>query len=209
MNNLDGYIKNRLKIEKVNVICNLLFWILNLVFLQLAINMLTKIIYSGRSKWLINALKEEMKNDAFIVNQTESIIISMTVILFVVVAFSLATLVLYRNIQLRNMLVQFGVYTTVGYSKKKIVHIGIREAIFNIVVAIPVSLLFTDMAWRLLSKNELIKTLLLLMENKWWMDMLSYIISLCLMTVTLFIHTGWYVHKSNKKGIRYMLGKGI
>lgn len=206
---MNSYIYNKRKQEKVMSICSILFWILNFVFLQLSVNMFIKIIYSGNSNWFEEAAQKEALNDEFFLNRTKLIMDTVIIILAAVVLFSIVTVILFRKIQLKNMLTQMGVYTVIGYSRKKILGITLLDVVADIIIAFPVSVVLSVIVWMKLSKEEMISALLTVMGNKWWMDIISYIICVAIVMMVIIIYSIIFIYKSTKKGISYMLGKGI
>lgn len=203
------YIFNKRKQEKAISICSIFFWIINFVFLQLSVNMFMKIFYSANSDWFEVAAQKEALNDEFFLNRTELIMNTIVIILVAVVAFSMITVILLRKLQLKNMLTQMGVYVVVGYSRKKIVGIAMVDVIADMIIAFPISIILSSVVWAVLAKNEMIAALLEVMGNKWWMDIVTYILCVVIMLIVMLIYSVIFVKNSTQKGVSYMLGKGI
>lgn len=206
---MKNYLYNKRKQERAMSIFSLIFWVLNFVFLQLSVNMMFKVIYSGNTDWFEVAANKEALNDEFFLNRTELIMNTVIVILVAVVVFSVMTVILFRNVQLKNMLTQMGVYTVIGYSKKKIVKIAMLDVVVDMLIAFPISLIISAVAWKKIAGYEMISALLEVMGNSWWMDACVYVVCVILMLAAVYIYSMVFVNKSLKKGVSYMLGKGI
>ncbi len=206
---MNSYIKNKRKTEKVVSILSICFWIINFVFLEISLNMFLKIISAGTSSWFDSAAKQEVSNDPFFIQRTDLIMTSMIVVLLVIIAFSAVTVVLIRNMQLKNMYTQMGVYVVVGYSKKRIYNICIMEPFADIIIAFPVSILLSAIVWKQLSKVDTIHSLLLLIGDSGWWDVLAYVIAALFIILVVLVHARIFINKSIKNGIRFMLGKGV
>ncbi len=209
VNGLDSYIKNKRKQEKVVSILSIVFWILNFIFVELSVNMLLKIVTAGNSDWFAEAAKREVTNDPFIMNRSEMIINTILVVLLVIVSFSVVTIVLIRKMQLKNMLTQMAIYIISGYDKRKVFEICMLEPISDMLVAFPVSVVFSIGIWSGISKTEMIATLLKIMNNSVWLDLSAYVMCAGFMILVTAVHTLFFIKISVKKGIRYMLGKGV
>lgn len=204
-----SYIKNKKKIDKSMSVYSFIFWIINFIFAQISINMLLKIITASREKWFNEAVQAEIQDDPFFASRTEMIVGTVIVVMVAVIVFSMVTVILFRNMQLRNMLTQMGVLTTIGYNKRQIYRFCMMEPMADIVVAFPVSVVVSYLIWLAIGKTKVVSKLMVLMNNHITMDIISYVLCGMLMIVVIMLHTRHYVEVNLKKGIRYMLGKGI
>lgn len=205
----NSYIKNKRKMDKSISRYSLLFWIINFIFVQISINILLKIITANRQKWLAEAVYVEMERDPLFEARKEMIVGTVVVIMVAVMIFSMVTLILFRNIQLRNMMIQMGVLTTLGYDKKNIYKFCMQEPFFDMIAALPISIVISAILWFFIGRMEVVRKLMELMNDNIALDVLSYILCSLIMLATVMLHMGYFINKSLKKGIRYMLGKGI
>lgn len=203
------YIWCKKKMEKAISICGLLFWIVNLVFFQVSINMLVKILYSSKTDWFQIAAEKESLEDDFFLDRIEFIMNTITLILIAVVLFSMITLILFRKIQLKNMLTQMGVYRVAGYSKVKITGISVIDVLVDIVVAFLASIMLSNVTIKIVSSNELMSMIMEVTEFSVVTDLLIYTICMLLMLMVVIVYSYIFVCGSIKKGVSYMLGKGI
>lgn len=203
------YIKNKRKIDKVVGFLSIAFWILNFTFAQVCINMFLKIITVERSYWFESSLKYELTTDPFILQRTELLVGLMMLIMSIILFFSLLSVVLFRNMQLKNSIAEQGIYRVLGYNKKEMLDICMVEPIADMVVALPISLLTSAVTWNVLSKNKEISFMMQMMNNNIWLDISSYIMVAGIMILVTIIHTKIFLERSLKKGIRYMLGQGV
>ncbi len=206
---MGSYIKNKFVLEKISVILGVIFWIVNFTFVQMCVNMFAKIISAGTSSWFDEALKREVTSDPFIINKTELLMHMLIAILVAIIVFSIASIILFRNIQLKNMLSQFGIYRVLGYNKRELLVIGMIEPELNMLIALPISLFLSVIVWEALKNVEMMNVLLHLMDSDLWLDVLSYILCAVIMSLVTIIHTKIFIDKVEKKGISYMLGKGV
>lgn len=203
------YIISKRKVGKLVSILNLIFWIINFVFVELSVNMLIKIINAGNSVWFDKVAKQELTNDPFFINRADTIMEMVIFVLVIVILFSVVTIVLFRNIQLKNMLSQMGMYRVLGYSKQKLFGVCMLEPIADMIIAFPVSIVLSIIIWGSLSNVEVITFLLKLMNNTMSMDIVAFCVCAVFVIVITAIHTKIFMERSLKKGIRYMLGKGV
>ena len=203
------YIKNKRKIEKVVGCLSIAFWILNFTFSQVCINMFLKIITVEKSYWFESSLKYELTTDPFILQRTELLVGLMILIMIIIIFFSLLSVVLFRNMQLKNSIAEQGIYRVLGYNKKEMLDICMIEPIADMVVALPISLLTSTITWNLLSKNKEVSFMMQMMNNSIWLDISSYVMVAGVMVLVTVIHTKIFLERSLKKGIRYMLGQGV
>lgn len=206
---VNSYIKNKRNVEKVVSVLSICFWTLNFVFAELSINMFMKIISAKTSTWLDDAAKKEMTNDPFFISRTEMIMDSLGFVLAVIITFSSVTIILIRKMQLKNMLNQMGMYIVLGYNRRRVFDICMIEPIADMAIAFPVSLVISIVVWNRLSKLEMISSMLKLMDNSVSLDIANYIMCAGVMFLVTAIHTRLFIDRSMKKGIRYMLGKGV
>ncbi len=206
---MKSYIINKWKIEKYTRILTVIFWIINFMFLGVSANMLVKIILAGTSRWFDEAAIRAVSNDPFFIQRSELILISMVIVLIVVICFSAISVVLFRSTQLKNMYTQIGVYIVIGYDRKLLFKICMTETITDMIIAFPVSIVFSLLIWNKLSENDTIKSLLLLLESNWWIDIAAYMVAIIFMQVVVVMHTRIFIKQSIRKGIRYMLGNGV
>lgn len=201
--------KNKRKLNKAISILNIVFWCVNLVFLETSVNMLIKIISVGKSKWFDMAAKQEMTQNPLFLYRTDTIMCLIEFIMVVVVFFSCFTVFIFRKFQLRNSLCNLAIYRVLGYDKKTLIRISMQELLADMIVAFPVSVIFSLFIWSMMAKQENISFLLALMNNSIFLDILSFIICATFMVLVTYIHTKIFMERSLKKGIRYMLGQGV
>lgn len=206
---MKNYIKNHRRLDKSISRFSLIFWIINLVFIQIAMSMLLKIITASKESWFDETIQRELRNDPMFADRTELIIKTIEVIMLVIVVFSIVTVVLFRNIQLRNMLTQMGVLTAVGYNKWQIFKFCMMEPIADIVVTFPLSVIISIFIWQQMGKFKAVSTLQVFMNDSAMTGIVAFVVCAALMVMVTMIHTKYFVEVNTKKGIRYMLGKGI
>lgn len=204
-----SYISNKFKLEKKFILLYVLFWIVNFVFLQLSLTLLLKIISTRNNEEFSSEIKRQVSNDPFFIQRTDLIISSMRVILVVIIVFSCITLILIRNMQLKSLYTQLGVYMVVGYDDKKIYLNCLLEPLLEAVIAYPISVGLSIFLTDKLNQIELIKSLLLLFDRDSSFNVYPYIVSFAVLLMMLLIHNYIFVKKVKKKGIRYLLGKGV
>ena len=203
-----SYLKNKFVIEKKIFYLYLIFWVVDLVFIEVSVNVLTKILTARQDSNFDSFLKQQISNDPFFVQRTDMIVSSMKIIMFVIIIFAAVTLILIRNLQLRSMLTQMGIYTILGYNKRKIYGICIVEPLAQIIIAFPISIIISMVISVLLKRIELINSLLNILDYSNKTNFYTFVFSVLIMFLVLIIHNIVYVNKHMKKGIRYMLGKG-
>ncbi|MBP3338854.1 MAG: FtsX-like permease family protein [Lachnospiraceae bacterium] len=181
---------------------------MDLVFIEVSVNVLTKILTARQDSNFDSLLKQQISNDPFFVQRTDMIVSSMKIIMFVIIIFAAVTLILIRNLQLRSMLTQMGIYTILGYNKRKIYGICIVEPLAQIIIAFPISIIISMVISVLLKRIELINSLLNILDYSNKTNFYTFVFSVLIMFLVLIIHNIVYVNKHMKKGIRYMLGKG-
>lgn len=206
---MKNYIKNKRKIERLVSCLSIGFWIVNFTFSEICINMFLKIISVGKSKWFDQSLKIELTRDPFILNKTDLLMNMLIAVLSVIVVFSILSIVLFRNIQLKNSMSEIGIFRVLGYDKRQMLDICMIEAVADMAVAFPVSMIASILLWNALSKIDMISFMMQMMDNNIWLDIASYIMCAGVMVLAAVIHTKIFMERSLKKGIRYMLGKGV
>ncbi len=206
---MNTYIKNKIKIKKKVNVLSILFWIVNLIFLQISANLLLKIICFGKSEQFNKAAMLEKLNDPFFIERADFILSSMMVTLFAIICFSSATVILFRNMQLKNAYTQMGVYVVVGYGKIRLFIMYIVEPLLEMLIAFPISLVISMIVWKGLAKWDTINLLLNLIGSNEMLNIVAYVLSIMLMILVVLVHTWAFIRISIKKGIRFLLGKGI
>ncbi len=206
---MNSYIRNKRKIEKLNSLLNLCFWIVNFVFIEISMNMFLKLILAGKSNWFEEAANGEVSNDPFFLERTDFVMSSMLVVMILVIIFSVSTVILIRNIQLKNMYTQIGVYVVVGYSKRDIFTLCILEPLSDMLIAFPVSILVSYFVWKGLLTEDTVESIVKMLNSNIIWDIVTYIVTMICVVAIVLGHTWMFICKSSKKGIRYMLGKGV
>lgn len=206
---IKSYIKNKRKIDRAISMFSLIFWVINFVFTEISINMLIKIVTASKDSWFTTSLQSEVENDPLLSNKTEVIVITIIVIMIAIMALAITTVVLFRNIQMKNMLTQLGVMTTLGYDKMQLYKFCMQDVLSDIIIAFPISIILSTFAWNIVSKTKVVSALQQLMNNHILTDVCAYVFCGVTIILVVMIHTYWFVNKSLKSGIRYMLGKGI
>ena len=201
-------IRNKFKTEKLTSILNILFWLLNFIFVEISVNMFLKIISAGKSEWFYEAAEIEMQYDALFLSKSEMIINTIVVIVVMIVFFAIVTIVLFRNFQLKNMLAQMGIYRVLGYDKKGIFKLCMIEPMIDMCIAFPISIILSISIWKILYMNRTVYLMMQLVNDNIWMDILAYILCAGIMILVNIVHTKIYMEKCLKKGIRYMLAEG-
>ena len=97
----------------------------------------------------------------------------------------------------------------VGYDDKKIYLNCLLEPLLEAVIAYPISVGLSIFLTDKLNQIELIKSLLLLFDRNSSFNVYPYIVSFAVLLMMLSIHNYIFVKKVKKKGIRYLLGKGV
>lgn len=206
---MKSYINNKRKYERIAGILSICFWVLNFSFVQVCISMFTRIIMARKSDWLDEGLKRGIINDPFLINRTDLAIKMMMLVMGIIIIFAIVSIVLFRNIQLKNIMSQIAMYRVLGYSKRKIIHICMMEPVADIIIAYPISIILSTLIWKLLSKFELVYLLIVIMGDNIIFNMISHGLCATFMVLITIIHTKIFMERSLKKGIRYMLGQGV
>ncbi len=209
MNKVKDYIVNKRNQERLTSCLSVLFWIINFTFVQICINMFLKIISAGKSDWLNRGLKMELTNDPFIILRTEFIMRMLIMILIIIIVFSVASIVFFRNVQLKNFLSQIGMYRVLGYNRRKLLDICMLEPLADMIIAFPVSMILSVVLWNMLSKIEMVSFMMAMMDDSIWLDVSAFIMCGGVMVLVTIVHTKIFMERSLKKGIPYMLGQGV
>ena len=120
---MENYIKNKRREEKLVSIFSIVFWVINFIFVEISVSMLLMIITANKSSWFDRAAKFELTNDPFFINRTDTIIGMIVFVMVIVIMFAVFTVVLYRQVQLKNMLTQMAMFRILGYDKGQIMKI--------------------------------------------------------------------------------------
>lgn len=206
---MNSYIKNKRKTEKLNCLLNLCFWIVNIAFIEISINLFLKLVFARKSNWFEEAANGEVSNDPFFLERTDFVMNSMLVVMILVIIFSVSTVILIRNIQLKNMYTELGVYVVVGYSKRDIFALCILEPLSDMLIAFPVSILVSYFARKGLLTEDTVESIVKMLNSNIIWDIVTYIVTMICVVAIVLGHTWMFICKSNRKGIRYMLGKGV
>ena len=129
--------------------------------------------------------------------------------MIVIMLLAMSTVILFRNIQMKNMLTQMGVLTTIGYNKKQICKFCMQDVLSDIIITFPISIIISTIVWSIIGNTKIVSTLQQLMNNHIMTDVCAYILCGTIIILVVMFHTFWFVKSSLEKGIRYMLGKGI
>ncbi|MBP3339932.1 MAG: FtsX-like permease family protein [Lachnospiraceae bacterium] len=202
------YIINKKREITISVL-SLLFWIINLIFAEMSINMLLKVLTAKRTDWFDNMKKVQITEDAFLIKQTELVMETIIIVMFVIFFFSSLTIILVRNLQLKHNLSEIGMFRVLGYNKNRLLGICMIDVITDMVIALPVSVVLSTVIWNKLSKDEMLSFMLTMINDTIWMDILSYVLCAITMMLVAIIHTKFFLERSLKKGVRYMLGEGV
>jgi len=205
----DGYIKNKRMIEKALSIYSIFFWIFNCVFFEISFNLLLKILMASQTDWFVEMIASGLKGDADYEIKTKIILTLIIVIIAIIIIFCVVLMILFRKTQIKNMLTQLGVLSVVGYDKYQLNKFCYRESLADIVIAYPVSVIISVMGLHLIKLNYNVSETLEFMNNTICIDCFAYIGCFFIVMITVILHTKYFVGASLKKGIRYMLGKGI
>lgn len=180
-----------------------------MVFAEMSINMLLKIVTAERTDWFDNMKKAELTQDAFFIQRTELIMETIIVVMIVIIIFSTVTIVLVRNIQLRHLLCEIGIFRVLGYNRSRLLDVCMIEPVTDIMIAFPISILLSTFIWGRISKTDMVSFMLEMINNTIWIDISSYVVCAGIMILVTIIHTKIFLERSLKKGIRYMLGQGV
>lgn len=205
---MKNYITNKRKCEPTTTILSICFWIVNFTFAQICTNMFVKVISAGNSDWLDEGLKRQLTSDPFIINKTEMVMNMLMALLMIIMVFVTFSIIFYRNIQLKNVLSQIGIYRVLGYNRKQILDICMFETFSDMLIALPLSFVVSVILWNCLAKVKIISFMMAMMYNSIWLDISAFIMSIGIMVLIAVVHTKFFVEKSLKKGVRYMLGLG-
>lgn len=204
-----SYIKNKRRSEKLISMLSLLFWIINFVFLEVSVNMFSKIISAGKSSWFYKAARQEMSTDPLFADRIDTVMDTLVIVLVIVIIFSVGTIILFSKIQLKNMLTQMGMYFVLGYNKRRVFDICMTDITVDMAAAFPVSLIISTLSWNRIMEMKMIGRLLQLMDNNIWLDGANYIMCAGVMFLVAVVYTKIFIEISTRKGISYMLGKGV
>ena len=202
------YIINKKREITISVL-SLLFWIINLIFAEMSINMLLKVLTAKRTDWFDNMKKVQITEDAFLIKQTELVMETIIIVMFVIFFFSSLTIILVRNLQLKHNLSEIGMFRVLGYNKNMLLGICMIDVIIDVIIALPVSVVLSTTIWNSMSKDERLSFMLTMINDTIWMDVLSYILCAITMMLVTIIHTKFFLERSLKKGVQYMLGEGV
>lgn len=206
---MNSYIKNKRKTQKLVSTLNIIFWILNFVFAELSVNMLMIILNAEKTSWFDTMKKQSITMDMFFIQKTEFIMETTLAVMIVIVAFTVMAIVLMRSIQLKNILNQIAMYRVVGYDKKKLMDFCMMDAMADIMIAFPISVLISVIAWKYLSQIKMVSYMVQMTNESVWIDVAAYVSCVGILVLATVIHTKVFLEQSLKKGIRYMLGKGV
>lgn len=206
---MKNYLDNRRSIEIEQVVLSRCFWLLNMTFVQICANMFLRVISADKSGWLREGLKRQLISDSFIIKKTNLVMNMLMIVLVVIVMFSALSIIFYRNIQLRSDLVEVGIYRVLGYDKRKIFCRCVTRPVVDIVIMFPISVVSSIVIWNKLNENEEMSFMIKMMNNSSYIDVLSFVLSICFILLVTTIHTKIFLERSLKKGIRYMLGQGV
>ena len=206
---MENYIKNKRREEKLVSIFSILFWVINFIFVEISVSMLLMIITANKSSWFDRAAKFELTNDPFFINRTDTIIGMIVFVMVIVIMFAVFTVVLYRQVQLKNMLTQMAMFRILGYDKGQIMKICLLHPVADMAISFPISIVCSTIIWTILSKNENVELLLKLMNVNVWIEIVAFILCAIFVVLIIIIHTKIFIERSLKKGIRYMLGQGV
>ncbi len=206
---MNCYIKNKKKMDKSVCLYSVFFWIINFIFMQLSIKMLLKIIVTSKEKWFIDFIQSQLEEDPFFEERTKIIMWTVIAIMLAVMVFSTVTVVIFRNVQLKNELTQMGVLTVIGYNKKLIYKYCMQEPAADLYTTFPISMVCSILIWIFIEKAMDSSVIGIFMNNNIIVDIGSYVLCGVMVLIILMIHTKYFVDSNLKKGIKYMLGKGI